>query len=544
MTAAASLLSMTGCIDDDIRSLIGSRSSESDEASDSDSGSSDISESSFDSAGNVTDYEKVELDDVREHVEQILADAEISGNREALIADIDVLMNDADKASEALAYANISYYSDWNNEALEDEYDSCYETFYVTSEMLLYAFSNCYKYDEYSDLFKDYIYEDYLDYYTDRSMSLKRLEGYSKVDCEVMDEYLDAYYDILYSEDMDDDEMSLKAAEVYLDVLAGYQTDSFYDAYNRDFTPEDVLSLKDTVLSEMNDASDALLTAFWSIEEANDVLYDPVQFDNPFETIAEYGGKISAEIGESAQYLLDNERYTLTDGDNCYTGSFTTDLPLENDALIYVYNSDDYYNLLTPVHEFGHFYSSFYDDTPTYLMENNIDIAEIQSQGMEMLFWNLYDEIYGEQAEAMRIVKVFDMIDSVSSGFAVGEFEYTVLENLDDMTPEKVVSTFDEIMGKYGYELYLYEIPHIFEQPGYYISYGVSALAALDIWVAALDDYDEAVEMYNKISRIPINSGEYQFNSALEECGFADVLDEKYIEILADKIENYAKSAG
>lgn len=489
------------------------------------------------------EYKPIELETVREHAEKILEDVKVSGNNETIQQDIDALLNDIDTASEALAYINIAYYTDWNNEALEAEYNSCYETWYVASDIALYAFSNCYAADEYSDMFEDYIIPDSLEYYTNRSMSMKRIEGYAKVDCELMYENLDAYYDILYSEDedADKDELNLKAAEIYLDILSDYNTETFYDNFNRDFSPKEVLALTDSIEEKIMPAYDMLSDVYMSMPGVKSVLSNPAEFENPFETIAEYAGNISPEIGEYAEKILKDEHYLITNGDNCYTGSFTIDLPLENDALIYVYNNNDYFNLLTPIHEFGHYYSSFYDDIPSFIMENNIDIAEIQSQGMEMLFMNQYDDIYGKQADAMKVVKILDMIDSVISGFAVGEFEYTVLENIDDMTPQDVLDTFNETMAKYNYEVDLYYISHLFEQPGYYISYGVSALAAMDIWLESLENFDNAVAMYDNIAQVSINSGELQFKSALSSCGFSDVLNEDYITLLAEKVTDYAE---
>ncbi len=524
LTSAAAALSLSGCSDNTFFKTTPEDSSESESSSDE----------------SADEYSSADFDGVIAHAEQLLADVEISDNYDTVVSDMEILLNDLDELYELFAYTTIAYYSDWYDEELEAEYDSCYEAYYVSDEILCYAFSNCYMVDEYSDIFEDYIYPDYLEYYTNRSMSLNRLIGYSKVDYEVMDENLDAYYDIVNDSTIKDSTKNLEAAEIYLDILSVYDVYIFYDIYNRDFTPEEIIFLTDTIIDEIVPVSEALGDAIASSSEYADIYYNPVTFDNPFEVIAEYAGRISPEIEEYAQLLLDDELYCLTDGSDCYNGSFAVDLPAENSALIYVYDSEDFYNLLTPIHEFGHFYASFYDDTTTYLMENNMDVAEIQSQGMEVLFMELYDDIFGDQAETMRALKLYDTIDSITSGFAIGEFEYTVLKNIDTMTPESVVELFDSIMEKYGYtDVEFYYITHIFEQPGYYISYGVSALAALDIWSTVVDSYDDAVEMYERISQVPINSGECRFSSALEGCGFDDVLTEDYIKRLSDYISEY-----
>lgn len=507
-------------------------SSESSYESESDNGSSSLTDK----------YSIVEIDTIKEHISQLQEDAESSGNANKLQQDIETLLGDLDKISETLSYITIDYYTDWYNQDLEAEYDSCYENYYVASELLCYAFANCYTIEEYSDLFAPYVDEEYLDYYTDRSMSIKRLEGYSRVDYEVMDEYLDDYYNIAYSTKKKDKTKNLEAAEIYLDLLSSYDTETFYETYDRDFTADKILELSQIVRSELIPISESIEDIFFSIPGSDELYDDPLVFDDPFEIIYDYADQISNEIAGSAELLYDNSLYTIAEGNNCYNGSFTIDLPVQDSSLIYIYRNNDCYDLLTAIHEFGHFHASFYDDTTTYLMHNNIDIAEIQSQGMEVLFMPLYDEICGEQADAMHIMKLYDMLDSVITGFIIGEFEYTVLKNLDTMTPENVVDYFDSLMEEYNYDVDLYYISHLFEQPGYYISYGVSALAALDIWETSLDDYAKAVEMYENIAKIKCNSGEFQFMSALESCGFNDVLNENYIKELGTKISDYAES--
>ncbi len=524
--------SFTGCDLSDIKNDL---KNESESASDEESSSSKTEFSD--------DYSPVNLNDVVDHVEEIISDSEIAGNSAKLEEDISVLLLDLDKASEALSYITLDYYQDWYNTDLEEEYDSCYETYWVAHELAAYAFAHCYTVEEYSMLFEPYIYdEESVEYYTSKGLSIKRLMGYSRVDYELMDEYLDEYYDIAYNTSINDSVKNDSAARVYMEILSAYDTEIFYENFNRDFTADEIIALSKTVQEELLPVMDYIGTALEDIPHYDDVFDDPVEFDNPFETIGEYADRLSPTIAGSADELLDNSRYLMTSGDNCYYGSFTVDLPLQNSGLIYNYQYGDYYDMITAIHEFGHFHAGRFDTTPTYLMTNNIDIAEVQSQGMEMVFMPLYDELYGEQADAMRMIKLYDMLDSVVSGFIIGEFEYTVLKNLDTMTPETIVDTYNNLMADYAPDSSFYYISHVFEQPGYYISYGVSALAAFDIWEASLSDNAKAVEMYESISQINANSKQYQFKSALGYCGFDNVLTEEYIRNLATLLKEYADS--
>lgn len=487
-----------------------------------------------------SDAEAPDTNEIRAHVKELLENIELSGNEKKVRENIDTLVYDIDACKEALTLITIDYYNDWKSKKLGEKYDAVYEAFYVANYFVNYAFAHGYKSKEYSDLFAPYITnEKSIESLTDPSMTLKRIEGYAKVDYEVMDERIDEYYEIINDDDLSNDEKNIKCAELYLDLLTGYDPETFYEMYNRDYTPDKIIELSKCVKKEILPAADKLTDALINSDSVEEILTDDAAFETPFKTILEYSAQLSPEIEASAKKLNDEKLFTITDDENCYPGSFTDTLPVSHKAFIYVFNNGGYHSISTPVHEFGHFYASAYDDTPVISSISNIDIAEIQSQGFEFIFSRFYDDIFKENAKAMHAIKTCDMLDAVLTGFMIGEFEYTVLKNRDTFTPEDVVNCFHKIMDDYSEDIEFYFIPHIFEQPGYYISYGVSALAAFDIWQDCLDAPDEALEKYEKIAHVPSNAAESTFCKALEECGFSDVLNKKYIEALADEIDVY-----
>ncbi len=480
-------------------------------------------------------YDTVDIADVNEDIRKLLEDIKTSGNEKAVQDDIDVLLKYADTASDAMTYKCIESYLDWDNYDLECEYEDLSETFYVLSDALGYAFAKGSK-SQYSELFDELTDDDSTEYYTQRGMNLSRVEGYASVDYNVNDENVDSYFDIAYDDSLSDDEKNLKCAEIYLEVLSNIDPENYYENYNRDYTPEDILKLSDKVDEKIKPALSELYDRFEKNKYSDDVFDSPVVFDDPFEKMKEYTSRLSSDIEKSADRLLNEELYTIAEGDNCYTGSFTSDLPVDNKALIYIYTDGSYYDMSSAIHEFGHFHASFSDDTNAYLTETNLDVAEIQSQGMELMFMQFYDEIYGEQSEAMKLKLLCDLADAVVSGFQVGEFEYRALEKAEELTPEEVLELYDEVMGDDAEGYPFYYMTHIFEAPGYYISYGVSALAALDMLDEVRSDPAAALEKYEKIAAVPANSKDCGFRNSLEECGFSDVLTEEYIEELAEEL--------
>lgn len=532
LTAAAIPMSLFSC---SLREF-GSSSSEIKKPTDSDS----ATESTYEN-DELSVTVAPGLDEIREHAQELLDSMKISGNDRKVKNCIDTLLLDMDECTQEYSLRTVEYYQDWLNEELEAEYDACYETMYIADQIMTFVFSKGFKNDEYSHLFTDLTNEEIAESYAAPGMSLKRIEGYAKVDYEVMDECIDQYYAIYDDEELEDDEKSLLCAELYLELLETFDTDTFYELYYRDYTPDEMLKLSKVVKDELLPVSDKLYEAFYDCDGAYDAIYEPTDYDKPFDVILEYAPKLSPDIEKSAKKIIDENLFTIASGDDSFPGSFTTPLPLDKSALVFIHDYEDGSTLQTCIHEFGHFHATSYDNVNSYCSTNNLDIAEIQSQGMELLFMQFYDDIYGDQAEAIQLYKTIYMLDSVISGFLVGEFEYTVLQNRDNFTPEDVVECFKDIMGEYtDYEFFY--INHLFESPGYYISYGVSALAAFDIWADCLYNPDEALVKYEKIAQISANNDDYRFKSALEECGFNDVLSEKYILTLAQELSDYADS--
>lgn len=486
-------------------------------------------------------YTEVELDDIRSHAQLLLDDIEEKNNKTKVSEDIDLLLYDLDACNQAYSYITIEYYLDMDNEENEKLSDDYMETMTIANELISYAFCQGYLSD-YKKLFIDYVTEDVIEYYSDDTYDLDAVEEEAREEVKLHDQMLDEYYDIYFDEEMSEKEKALACAEIYLELLKDYDTESFYAQYNRDYTPEEIIELSAVVREEMGSLSGDLVEAFQKCDGAISVLYKPLEIEEPFEVIRKYVSQLSPDLKKSADMINDGSLYYMAEKESAYPGSFTTDLPLNNSALVFI-NVEETLDLLpTCVHEFGHFHASFYDDITTYKAVTNLDIAEIQSQGLEFLFMQFYDDIYGDQAKAMQLYKTIELVDSVVTGFMIGEFEYTVLDRIDDITPEGVVDLWHEMFDEYNDEVEFYIVNHLFESPGYYISYGVSALAAFDIWEDMQTSNEKALEKYEKIAKVSCSDSQYQFCEATQECGFRDVLNADYVSDLAQKIKDYAAS--
>ncbi len=357
-------------------------------------------------------------------------------------------------------------------------------------------------------------------------------------------ELLQKYIDVLGSS-RSEKEKELACAEIYLDLAKYYNSliltencsyiDYAYQLYCRDYTADDIAKLNDAAAEKLSDAFQKITgrAAKVYVKEAGEK-----KFDDNFDVVSQFAYRVSDDLRESAGMVAERGLYKTGSG-NSDTTSYTTKLNYIGAAVIYQYIRGESKDFSTTAHEFGHFNALRQDTTPyLYIHGSNLDIAEVQSQGLEVLYTDFYDSIYGVNDEYLRMTEAASLLVAIAGGFQGNEFENYVFEHADSMTPEDVVEKYHELAEKYKlYNVSFCEIAHFFQMPGYYISYAVSALAAIDLWTVMYRDFDRAAEMYTDISHISIYDGT-GFTNALESAGFDNVLGENFI---TDKIPKLAE---
>lgn len=448
-----------------------------------------------------------------------------------LQAQIDDVLAAVDEAYAIYCRVQIDSYSDWENDALYELSNACIEDFYVSEEIAAWFFANGCKHSPDTALFEPYIEAEHIPYYLANNLS--RIMAYARSDAALQSERIHDYYDLSQEADIDIDATNKRCAKIYLDMLKEMDvSEALFDLYHRDYSAAETSAayqeIKEYFLPIRNAAEELLLY--------DELLTSDVLEKDPYALLEQYAERLSPSIAESAEKLFSENLYTRAEGENCYDGSFTLNLPNERGGLMYTYLDGSFYDLITVTHEFGHFHADWRDVTPIYLQNSNMDIAEAQSQSMVTLFLPYYDEIFGDDAERKQLLVLLDLLDSVISGFAVGEFEYQVTQRLETITPSETAALFAEIMEECGVYLELYQVSHLFEQPGYYISYGVSALSALEMYALASADHQEALAIYDKLSGYSCLSGENSFRDVMQSCGFTDYFAPTAIGSLAERL--------
>lgn len=363
-------------------------------------------------------------------------------------------------------------------------------------------------------------------------------------------EILQRYHEIKQDASLSDEERDYRTAQLYIeyaDYINGAvkeiglenAQDYFYQAYNRDYSHSDIERLGNSVKSKVRDYFNYAVNR---CRNCNNIPASRTSlvFDDNIEMLGRYACKVSDEAAGSAALLRDRGLYFQGGNPGSTDMTYTVYLFSMKIPLIYQYLTNSNTDFGTLVHEFGHFNAMNNSSEFINYIEvggDCIDIAELQSQGMSVLFTQYYENIYGEYAWNMELYTLYNMLHTVASAFLVNDIEKYVFENAGSITPENVIEKFDELKSEYEIiNFRLSDINHIFETPFYYISYGVSALAAFELWDELYRDPDNAVRMYNDISHVNIYNVENRFIDSIKKCGFrSDIFDPRTV---SDMLEN------
>ncbi len=214
-------------------------------------------------------------------------------------------------------------------------------------------------------------------------------------------------------------------------------------------------------------------------------------------------------------YFSDALNDLIADGNmfrGTYEGAYVTyirgvDLPI-------AYFGSGYDSAMTVAHEFGHYMNEIYNDDQ---YSQSFDLLETHSQGQEMLFMS-YAKNYLD-GDALKLVETYNLLSTIQTiilATQVDCFEQAIyLNSYNGPGSEEIMAdgkiTADEYDAVYaGLSEYLgisedYRVDEYWRyvtisSPCYYISYAISGVNALQIYVNAMDEgFDAAKESYLKL---------------------------------------------
>lgn len=327
-----------------------------------------------------------------------------------------------------------------------------------------------------------------------------------------------------------------------------YAEYAYSDLYNRDYTIEDIQSVYAAV-------KQYIVPVLAQVEEyvyagnINDLIYmDYLTEDYVIDVVGRHMGDIDPALAEVYQYMVDHHLYDIDYDPNKMNVGYTTTLYEYQEPFIFNTPDYSYYDLETMIHEFGHYNEAFHSGATLITDVTNMDVAEIHSQGLELLYLEYANDVYGEKlGDTAQQIILYQILYSVIDGCLYDEFQNAVFSADHEMTAQEVNQLFRRLSEEYGYFYYdtdeeaydWVDVPHTFSSPMYYVSYGTSALAALDIWTISLDDRQAGIDKYMELTTYGLTT---TYCELLEKCGLKSIFEDGTIRDIAQAVSDYASA--
>ena len=451
------------------------------------------------------------------------------GKNRKILSAFEEMDEKTDYITHQYVSAEIGYYSDLDDDTAYANYVEAEDIYMDMREECVRVMRKLYDSDlsAKNKIFADWTKQQLKDLETANEdvIALERRQN------ELLREYLEL-------EDPESKAWSEAVEDIYYDhvaigqqLAAYYGHDNFYDylageIYMREYTEaqreafrknvkEQILPFYLEVAARYDEKRDALT------QEQKDQLKalrkDACLVDNVYLT--GYIDSYPEEMRTIMHNLFDREAAVYTQADSAHVVAFTNYSEYYDQP--YVFYGNNAQDLLTVVHELGH-YASFYHFTDATLP---YDTCEVHSQANEWLMLHyLNGEIDPDVYEAFLLWRLDYGLSTIVVCTVVDEFEELVYRQNALHSPEefrailyRVLDEYETIDGVMDYEdFYIYTQYVTMESPVYYLSYATSELVSMLFYTIAEEQgYEEAQEIYiNLCLETPI--GEVFFDTLMD----------------------------
>ena len=318
-----------------------------------------------------------------------------------------------------------------------------------------------------------------------------------------------------------------------------------YEAlYTRDYSLEDAAELHELAKRYILPLQLRLLEETSGQELRALSVQSRMNGEEVLDAIQPFALAFDQKMADTFRFMRAHHLYDIEYGASKLTTGYTVALPAYGSAFIFNSPYGDYQDLSDTVHEFGHFFETFHCTQHDLWTDFNIDVGEIHSQALELMFTGQAGELFGARyGEVYRNAVLYNILDSVLDGCLYDEFQAAAYQN-PEMAPEDLDRLFKELSEDYGYSYgpgvdsdpTWVENAHNFQNPLYFISYATSALSALDLWFLYLDRPREAKEVYLELSALSLS---LPYRAAAEKVGLRDIFEPETIPALAETLDGY-----
>ncbi|MGN1003134.1 MAG: S-layer homology domain-containing protein [Oscillospiraceae bacterium] len=339
---------------------------------------------------------------------------------------------------------------------------------------------------------------------------------------------------------------------IYMDLVAlrnetaaayGYTSYSDYayeNIYLRDYSTEEIRAFHQAVKEDIVPIYQAMETLFYA-GLGHDAFWTSYDSEMIFDTMEPCLAQMSDELLEAFTYMRDHGFYDIDYSAVKSDQGYTIQFPGYNAPFFYNYPYGNVQDLLTAVHEFGHYNNYYWEEPMWYTASKGNDIAEVHSQGLELLFTHYYPALFDDGADEIETYVIYSMLSSIVQGALYDELQQYVYAT-ENVTLQQINEEYCRLCKEYGLidpddtrtEMYGWvEVHHNFDSPCYYISYAVSAAGALSFWLEAQEDFYTAVDDY--LAFVSLNA-DFSFQESFQVLGMENPLSPSYLAELSDAL--------
>lgn len=346
---------------------------------------------------------------------------------------------------------------------------------------------------------------------------------------------------------LDDDEFTDGAVEIYKQIIKNnnkiaskFGFENYYEyasktVYERDYSKTELAFFRDSVANMIVPLADKVISGLSEQKElltSNELsIVSQLVYNDYDKTKVNYWKNYLNSYQDSSlksklSHAFDNQNVTFANGANSREMAFTANLPSKNKS--YCYFGPGYQDVFTVAHEIGHYSAGL-----TLGIESvSMDLKETHSQANEMLLLDyLSTEISPNAYEVLKSSIIGEALASIVICSIIDEFEYRVFtqKSVDEFTSEDFDGLMSEVCEKYGgvdyvnekfTDINLYWRKVVVEQPIYYISYATSGFSAINLYVSACANRQEARESYDRL--ISLSDTSLGFVGSLKSAGLVN----------------------